>query len=57
MVMKKRPTSSKNYFNFNLIIEGSILIVSIETIDHALHKGIDPSVKNARSLTDSMDHL
>ncbi len=27
----------KNYFYFNRTIEGSIPIVSIDTIDHALH--------------------
>jgi hypothetical protein len=35
---KKTPNFlSKNYFYFNRTIEGSILIVLIDTIDHALH--------------------
>jgi hypothetical protein len=64
---KKRPTTKntmvksvkiaktlKGQLNFNRIIEGSILIVSIDTIGDT--NGIDPSVKNFRSLTDSIDH-
>jgi hypothetical protein len=46
------PTSSKNYFNFNRIIEGLISMISIMLYT----KGINPSVKNFRSLTDSIDH-
>jgi hypothetical protein len=68
--MKKSPTSLKNYgksikiaktptgqLNFNRIIKGSIPIVSIDTIGQMLYtKGINPSVKNFRSLTESIDH-
>jgi hypothetical protein len=47
----------KGQLNFNQIIEGSIPMVSIDTIGHGTLKvSIDPSVKNFRSLTDSIDH-
>jgi hypothetical protein len=45
----------KEQLNFNRIIKESIPIVSINTIMFYT-KGIDPSVKNFRRLTDSIDH-
>ncbi len=71
MATKKCPTSYKKKhdkgvkiaktlkgrLNFNQIIEGSIPIVSIDTIGHGTLKvSINPSVKNFRSLSDSSDH-
>jgi hypothetical protein len=44
----------KRSLNFDRIIKGSILIVLTDTIGHAYTTGIDPLVKNFRSLTDSL---
>jgi hypothetical protein len=46
----------KRRLNFNQIIKGSIPIVSIDTIVMLYTNGIDPSVKNFRSLANSIDH-
>ncbi len=53
MVKRVKITKTlKGRLNFNRIIEGSIPIVSVMLYT----KSIDPSVKNLRSLTDSIDH-